>query len=167
MSCIFCDRIILNKGAAKAHELRCLKNPHRISWLRSPKAGAQKGINSWAKGKKLGRHPLWDKKFPDSSVFISNSTYSRHAIKKRILEKNLIPYLCEICGIGPIWQGKPMPLILDHKNGINNDNNLTNLRFVCSNCDTQLPTYKSKNKKKVSAEVGSSNGLENRGSSKG
>jgi len=41
--------------------------------------------------------------------------------------------------------GKPMPLILDHINGINNDNRIENLRFVCSNCDTQLPTYKSKN----------------------
>ena len=52
-----------------------------------------------------------------------------------------------LCGIGPEWQGKPMPLILDHINGINNDNRLDNLRFVCSNCDSQLPTYKSRNRK--------------------
>ena len=44
------------------------------------------------------------------------------------------------------WCGKPMPLILDHINGINNDNRLENLRFVCSNCDSQLDTYKSRNK---------------------
>lgn len=49
-------------------------------------------------------------------------------------------------GLGSEWQGKPMPLILDHINGINNDNRLENLRFVCSNCDSQLPTYKSKNR---------------------
>lgn len=40
-----------------------------------------------------------------------------------------------------------MPLILDHVNGINNDNRIENLRFVCSNCDSQLHTYKSKNRK--------------------
>jgi hypothetical protein len=41
-----------------------------------------------------------------------------------------------------------MPLILDHKNGINNDNRLSNLRFLCSNCDSIQDTYKSKNRSK-------------------
>jgi hypothetical protein len=38
-----------------------------------------------------------------------------------------------------------MVLILDHINGYNNDNRIENLRFVCSNCDSQLDTYKSRN----------------------
>lgn len=58
----------------------------------------------------------------------------------------MIEYRCSVCKIGPQWCGKPMPLILDHINGINNDNRLDNLRFVCSNCDCQLDTYKAKNK---------------------
>ena len=33
-----------------------------------------------------------------------------------------------------------MSLIIDHINGINNDNRLTNLRWVCPNCNIQLPT---------------------------
>lgn len=81
----------------------------------------------------------------DSEVFVENSTYARHNIKKRILQDNLIEHKCAICGSLPSWLGNPMPLILDHINGVNNDNRLENLRFVCSNCDTQLPTYKSKN----------------------
>ncbi|QGF20312.1 HNH endonuclease [Gordonia phage Sixama] len=76
-----------------------------------------------------------------------DSTYARHRLKGRILKHKLIPYVCAICGIGPIWNGKPMPLILDHINGVNNDNRLENLRFTCSNCGTQLPTYCSKNYK--------------------
>lgn len=40
-----------------------------------------------------------------------------------------------------------MSLILDHINGINNDNRLENLRIVCPNCDATLDTYKSKNKR--------------------
>lgn len=90
----------------------------------------------------------------NEEVFVENSTYARHNIKKRILEDGLIPYVCEICGIGPCWHGKPMPLILDHKNGVSNDNRLDNLRFVCSNCDTQLPTYKSKNRKSYQQKHG-------------
>jgi hypothetical protein len=89
---------------------------------------------------------------PDEDVFVENSTYARHHIKRRIIEQNLIEYKCQICGLGPEWQGKPMPLILDHKNGVNNDNRIDNLRFVCSNCDTQLPTYKSKNIKPKNGE---------------
>ena len=40
----------------------------------------------------------------------------------------------------PVWQGKDLTLILDHINGKNNDNQLTNLRWVCPNCNQQLET---------------------------
>ena len=36
---------------------------------------------------------------------------------------------------------KKMSLILDHKNGINNDHRLENLRFVCPNCNGTLETH--------------------------
>ncbi len=147
MECQFCSRIIDNKGSLKAHENYCYHNPNAKKKIRSPLAGAQKGCSIWSKGKKVGRHPSWNEKYPDSKIFVEGSTYARHALKKRILVNNLIEYKCEICGMLPIWMGKSMPLILDHKNGVNNDNRLYNLRFVCSNCDSQLPTYKSKNKK--------------------
>lgn len=52
---------------------------------------------------------------------------------------------CEICGITE-WQGKPLMTIMDHINGNSNDWNLSNLRLICSNCDTLTPTYKGKNK---------------------
>ena len=81
----------------------------------------------------------------DDEVFCTNASIARHHVKKRILKRNLIPYKCSICLCGPIWQGTPMVLILDHINGIHNDNRLENLRFVCSNCDSQLPTYKARN----------------------
>ena len=87
-------------------------------------------------------------RLPNEVVFVENSSYPRHRLKARIINENMIPYVCGICGQEPIWMGKPMPLILDHENGINNDNRRENLRFVCSNCDSQLPTYKSRNIKK-------------------
>ena len=87
-------------------------------------------------------------KLTNDEVFVENSTYARHHVKHRIIKDNLIPHQCNVCGIGPVWMGKPMPLILDHRNGVNNDDRLHNLRFVCSNCDTQLPTYKSRNRRK-------------------
>lgn len=88
------------------------------------------------------------KKFDNSQCFTENSTYPRHRLKERIIKQKLIEYKCEICKNKGVWLDKPMPLILDHENGINNDNRLNNLRFLCSNCDSQLPTYKNRRGKK-------------------
>ena len=81
----------------------------------------------------------------DEDVFVENSTYARHRLKERIIKQELIPYECSVCSMPPEWQGKPMSFVLDHINGVNNDNRLKNLRFVCHNCDSQLPTYKARN----------------------
>jgi hypothetical protein len=81
-------------------------------------------------------------------VFIENSPYWQNSIKKKILDLNIIPYKCEICSVGPIWNEQPMTLVLDHVNGIHTDNRLSNLRFVCNNCDSQLDTYKARNIRK-------------------
>ena len=66
---------------------------------------------------------------------------SRTAIKHRILEEKLIEYICKICGQNEWWYGKKISLILDHINGINNDNHLENLRFLCPNCNATLETH--------------------------
>lgn len=36
-----------------------------------------------------------------------------------------------------IWNGAPLSLILDHRNGVNSDNRHKNLRLLCPNCDSQ------------------------------
>ena len=107
---------------------------------------AKKGSTPWNKGKKVELNDyLKSIRRSDEEVFVENSDYARHHIKSRILKQKMIEYKCACCGIGPEWNGKPMPLILDHVNGIHNDNRIKNLRFVCSNCDAQLDTYKSRN----------------------
>lgn len=82
---------------------------------------------------------------PLAEVMVENSTYSRSNLKRQIIEKKLIPYICALCGQGPIWHGKPLVLRLDHKNGVNDDHRFENLRFVCPNCDSQLPTFSGRN----------------------
>ena len=74
------------------------------------------------------------------SVFVENSTVTQKTLRDWYIKGNYSPYECSICKMQPMWQDKPLTLILDHKNGINTDNRLENLRWVCPNCNQQLPT---------------------------
>lgn len=84
---------------------------------------------------------------PLNLVLVQNSDYSRCLIKKRIISENIIPYKCKKCGLDPIWNKEKLVLILDHENGINNDNRIENLRFLCPNCNSQTETFTGRNKK--------------------
>jgi 5-methylcytosine-specific restriction endonuclease McrA len=84
-------------------------------------------------------------KIPNEVMFSENSPIDRGTIKNRILKEQLISYVCSMCGNSGIWLEKALTLTLDHINGINNDHRLENLRFLCPNCDSQTPTYGSKN----------------------
>lgn len=148
MSCKFCGKLIVNKGSLKAHEMVCKNNTDAVKFNRSKNAGKQKGSSAWNKGIKTGRAKYWDLKYTDNVLFSANTKVSRGTIKRAILRRGLIENKCSCCGMLPFWNGKPLVFVLDHINGINNDNRLDNLRFVCSNCDSQLPTYKGKNKGK-------------------
>lgn len=53
---------------------------------------------------------------------------------------------CDICGMKNEWNGKELNFVLDHIDGRASNNMRDNLRLICHNCDSQLETYKSKNK---------------------
>ena len=49
--------------------------------------------------------------------------------------------ICEMCGLGSIWNNEPLTLQIDHKDGNRKRNTLDNLRFLCPNCHSQTPTW--------------------------
>jgi 5-methylcytosine-specific restriction endonuclease McrA len=83
-------------------------------------------------------------KISEKDILRENCKHQRTVLRRYIIKNNLIPYKCAICGCTE-WQGKTLSLELDHINGINNDNRLENLRFLCPNCHSQTSTYGSRN----------------------
>jgi len=79
-----------------------------------------------------------------SDILTENSTYPTTHLKKRLYKEGLKERICELCKQDENWKGKKMSLILDHINGINDDNRLENLRIVCPNCNATLDTHCSK-----------------------
>lgn len=86
-------------------------------------------------------------KVDNADIFIENSKASHATLRRRVLKNNLLPYVCNVCGMKPYWQDKPLTLVLDHINGNHTDNRLENLQWVCPNCNSQLPTFTGRNKK--------------------
>lgn len=83
----------------------------------------------------------------EENIFIENSTASQSSLRRWYIKGEYTPYICSICGQEPFWKGKDLTLILDHINGVNNDDRIENLRWVCPNCNQQLDTTNGKNKK--------------------
>lgn len=48
---------------------------------------------------------------------------------------------CNSCGQKPFWNGKPLTLTLEHKNGVFNDHRLENLEILCGHCHSQTDTF--------------------------
>jgi len=88
-------------------------------------------------------------------ILIENSDYNRTCLKERLYKEGLKKPICEMegCGQGDVWLGKKISLILDHINGVWNDNRLENLRIVCPMCNATLPTHAGKNIKNKKPKV--------------
>lgn len=81
------------------------------------------------------------------NTFIKDSNATQAALRRLYLKRNYTPYVCSICGQKPFWNGKELSLTLDHIDGNNTNDVLENLRWVCPNCDRQLDTFGSKNRR--------------------
>jgi hypothetical protein len=65
-------------------------------------------------------------------------------LKKRLIAEGLKEWRCEQCR-RTTWNGRSIPLELDHINGRRDDNRLANLRVICPNCHAQTDTYRGRN----------------------
>lgn len=80
----------------------------------------------------------------DGDESIMRANYSPNIFRNDIINEQ--GGVCAVCGCKPEWNNKPLVFIVDHIDGNASNNKRDNLRCVCPNCDSQLDTYKSKNK---------------------
>lgn len=85
---------------------------------------------------------LYFKENPEE--FCRGNYVPRYAIREHILQEQ--NNVCAICNSEQTHNGKPLVFVLDHIDGDASNNRRENLRMICPNCDSQLDTYKSKNK---------------------
>lgn len=86
-------------------------------------------------------------RIPLENILVENSKFNRSNLKKRLINKGLLINKCSNCGLKPEWDNKPLVMVLDHINGIPDDNRLKNLRLLCPNCNSQTETFSGKKNK--------------------
>ena len=61
---------------------------------------------------------------PSQKILVQSSSYARADLKTRLCAEGIETAICELCGQGELWRGRPMGPILDHINGVRDDNGL-------------------------------------------
>lgn len=110
----------------------------------------------WNRGKSHLSDSRIKSSIPDDRFFSKDSHLSTGHVKKLLLAKlqasDIKCYECQIS----TWNEKPLSLELDHIDGDSRNNEIENLRLLCSNCHSQTSTWRGRNinkgRQKVSDE---------------
>ena len=84
----------------------------------------------------------WQKGLGSRRATVDTAKDDQTRRKALILERG---HQCEVCKLCE-WNGRLIPLQLDHIDGNSDNNHRGNLRLICPNCHAQTPTFCSKNK---------------------
>ena len=117
MKCVICEKELSHNNKS-GYCQKCLIQHRR-----------EEKVNQWLKSGDTG---------------FTVDTTIRGAIRDYILSDQ--NNKCAICAMPNEWCGQPLNFILDHINGDASNSSRENVRLICPNCDSQLPTFKSRNK---------------------
>lgn len=84
--------------------------------------------------------------------FLRGEVSDRNTLREILKELN--GNTCDDCKIPGEYNGKPIVLQVDHRDGNAGDNFPSNVRLLCPNCHSQTPTFGAKNKGKGRASRG-------------
>ncbi len=85
-------------------------------------------------------------KYQVEEIFIKDSPVTQKVMRGYVERHKLLEYKCQKCGCDGNWQDGQISLEIDHIDGDNKNNQLSNLRYLCPNCHALTDTYRGKNK---------------------
>ena len=85
-------------------------------------------------------------KYQLEEVFCKNSPVTQKVLRGYVERHSIIEYKCAICECDGHWKNGIISLELDHIDGENTNNEITNLRYLCPNCHALTETYRGRNK---------------------
>ena len=153
LECKYCGKLCKNKNSLAQHELYCKGNPNRKVYKRWNDGLTKETDQRLLTEKAIEAHKLRGLKHYQAYLADNSLAWgvqNMGCYKKYFLEEQ--DHKCAICGMTDSWQGRPLVFVLDHIDGNADNNNRDNLRLICPNCDSQLSTFKSKNKHSARAK---------------
>ena len=105
----------------------------------------------WNKGKtketdeRIAAATLSKEKYNLEEVFCENSLITQKGLRGYVERHQVLEYKCINCGCDGNWQGGKIALEIDHIDGDNTNNELSNLRYLCPNCHALTDTYRGRN----------------------
>ena len=109
------------------------------SYIRDKNSRGKPFCGSVCKGKSKYKTGFTKRK----ELFEQGKLKYRRQIRSILLERH--GHSCQICK-HTTWTNQPIPLQVDHKDGNATNNQPSNLRMICHNCDALLPTFAGKNR---------------------
>jgi len=140
-----------------AQVLRCLRlSPTGCNYKGMYDHFARLGLDTshfTGQGHLRGKTHSWTPKRPLTEILVEHSTYrDNKKLKRRLLKEGLMVNRCSECRLRPVWQGKPLMMVLDHINGKSSDYRIENLRLLCPNCNSQQDTFAGRNKRRLRSD---------------
>jgi Zn finger protein HypA/HybF involved in hydrogenase expression len=136
----FSDVVRTLSGTEKVHGgmvayIKKMAEKHKIDFNHFNKSVWNKGL----KGSAVNKMTL-----ENLMCYLSSTPTKRTCnsnLKKWLFEFKLKENKCEGCTSNDLWMGKLLVLQLDHIDGNNLNNELSNLRILCPNCHSQTLNY--------------------------
>lgn len=120
------------------------------AWI--PKVIAAHGLSTSHFTGQLTNSGAGHKGGPDKLSFTQILVYDRNQGRRedvrrlrRALVESGVPEKCSECGQGTVWNGQPLVLQVEHRNGNFVDNRPENVCFLCPNCHSQTATFSGRN----------------------
>lgn len=141
------DEGLLRKAASESKSISelCIKMGYSPNGAAVGFRVVKKALEEYEVPFEISRGSKPDPRLAERILVIGSRRVPGRQLKDLLYRDNLKKEECEECGAGPVWNGKPLVLQIDHKNGTSHDNRLENLRILCPNCHSQTDNFAGKN----------------------